>query len=41
VLFQIFQKTLGLGIAIGGTLLATLLAVIGWLLTHQNPWLNP
>jgi hypothetical protein len=41
VLFQIFQKTLGLGIAIGGTLLATLLAVIGWLLTHQNPWINP
>ncbi len=41
VLFQIFRKTLGLGIAIGGTLLATLLAVIGWLLTHQNPWINP
>jgi hypothetical protein len=41
VLFQIFQKTLGLGIAIGGTLLATLLAMIGSLLTHQNPWLNP
>ena len=41
VLFQIFQKVLGLGIAIGGTLLATLLAVIGWLLTHQNPWINP
>ena len=41
VLFQIFQKMLGLGIAIGGTLLATLLAVIAWLLTHQNPWINP
>jgi hypothetical protein len=37
VLFHIFQKVLGLGIAIGGTLTATLLAVIGWLLTHQNP----
>src|SRR5512138_3424438 len=41
VLFQIFQKVLGLGIAIGGTLTATLLAVIAWLLTHQNPWINP
>jgi hypothetical protein len=41
VLFQIFQKVLGLGIAVGGTLLATFLAMIGWLLTHQNPWINP
>ena len=41
VLFHIFQKVLGLGVAIGGTLTATLLAVIAWLLTHQNPWINP
>ena len=30
-----------LSIAIGGTLMGTFFVVIGWLLTHQNPWLNP
>lgn len=40
IVFEIFRKTLGLGITVTGALLLTLLAAIGWLLTHPNTWLN-
>lgn len=40
VLFEIFRRTLGIGVAVTGTLILTLFGVIGWLLTHQLPSLS-
>jgi hypothetical protein len=40
VIFEIFRKTLSVGVAFAGTLVLTLFGIIGWLLTHENTWIR-
>lgn len=41
VIFEIYKRSMNAGLTVTAGLVAVLLAIIGWLLTHPNTWINP